>query len=94
MMRDPSVRGRDVSARMYAQHMDEFEQHLYRAEPRRRAEMKGDRKPASAPAGDGDGADGEGPDEKQDAKFEGAYEEGTGGGSGDGGKNRKNRDKK
>ena len=90
-MRDPSVRGREVSARMYQQHYAEFEEHLHRAEPRRR-ENRGDRKPTSAPAGDGDG--GEGPDERQDAKFEGTYEEGTEGGSGDGRANRKNRDKK
>ena len=88
------MRGREVSARMYAQHSADFEEHLHRAEPRRR-ENRGDRKPASAPAGDGDGGEGgEGPDERQDAKFEGTYEEGTEGGSGDGGANRKNRDKK
>ena len=94
LMRDPSVRGRDVSDRLYAQHGGQFAEHLSRAEPRRRADGRGDRKPA-APAGGGDGGDGgEGPDERQDAKFEGAYGEGTGGGSRDGGANRKNRDRK
>ena len=94
LMRDPSVRGRDVSERLYAQHRHQLEDHLYRAEPRRRAEKAAaERKPA--PAGDGeDGAGGGGPDERQDAKFEGAYEEGKGGGSEDGRKNRKNRDRK
>lgn len=49
---------------MYAQHRDRFEEHLHRAEPKRRVENRGDRKPASAPAGDGEDDGAEGPDER------------------------------